>query len=456
MAYYTTDEDERDEVLDNIQDPVDPATGLVMSGVTQRNGASGSNSNTAGQSKTNTTSSSTNSGTSTKTKTFSPELYEQNIAAASFMPVPEAYTPNPYDPDGTRAKSFRDVMAREEERRNRQAQTYLNEGDRLRRKGRYLAWADFLNSLGQIAGRGYAPTKEINNSRTLKAFDDLDKMRLAAEQIKNDDSLNWIEKLQLQDRMKHEATEQALAAQTLKARQAAEKYNAEVRNKARRDSYVEQKDYNGQRNTVSNSVTDYVNQTSKTGWSNGTTTNFVNPAYISLKANATAQARANTPITFIGANRGHDTAISSAEANNVAEAVNRAILNPEALQRDANGNYLVNLGMGNVVFSPEQMASMSENLGVLSKRIMADVYDNDYTKANDLAALMQGVDAVSGYTLSDYYRNNGMLMRQPVVTAATPVSSPVSAPAATPAATHPTTPTTPAPTNPGAKYKRNK
>lgn len=420
MAYYTTDEDERDEVLDNIQDPVDPATGLVMSGQSFRSGSSGSNANTSGQSQTHTSSTSTNSGQSVKTKTFDPELYAQNVAAASFMPVPEKYERMPYDPDGTRTQTFKDVMAREQARRDRQAQTYLNEGDRLRRKGRYLAWADFLNSLGQIAGHGYAPTKEMDNRRTLQAFDNLDKMRLAAEQVKNDDSLNWIEKLQIQDQMKHTAQEQALAVQNMRARQTAEKYNAEVLNKARRDSYVEKKDYSGQRNNISDSITNYISSTSKNGWSRGSTTNFVNPAYLSLKANATAQARANTPITMIGANRGHDTAISPSEAHNVAEAVNRAIINPDGLQRDSSGNYLVPLGMGDIVFTPEQMASMSENLGVLSQRIMADVYNDEYTKTNDLAALMQGVDAVSNYTLSDYYRANGMLMRQPAAPQAQP------------------------------------
>ena len=94
------------------------------------------------------------------------------------------------------------------------------------------------------------------------------------------------------------------------------------------------------------------------------------------------------------------------------------------------------LGMGNVVFTPEQMASMSENLGVLSRRIMADVYDNDYTRANDLAALMQGVDAVSNYTLADYYRANGMLRPQPVAPAA-PQQTQVTPTANTPANTPP-------------------
>ena len=436
MAQYTTDEDERDEVLDNIQDPVDPATGLVMSGQSFRSGSSGSNANTTGRSQTQTSSTSTNSGQSVKTKTFDPELYAQNIAAASFMPEPEKYERTPYDPDGTRAQTFKDVMAREQARRDRQAQTYLNEGDRLRRKGRYLAWADFLNSLGQIAGHGYAPTKEMDNRRTLQAFDNLDKMRLAAEQVKNDDSLNWIEKLQIQDQMKHAAQEQALAVQNMRARQTAEKYNAEVRNKARLASMVEKKDYSGQRNNISDSITNYISSTSKNGWSSGSTTNFVNPAYLSLKANATAQARANTPITTIGANRGHDTPISAAEAHNVAEAVNRAIINPDGLERDSNGNYLMKLGMGNVVFTPEQMASMSENLGVLSRRIMADVYDNDYMRANDLAALMQGVDAVSNYTLADYYRANGMLRPQPVAPAA-PQQTQVTPTANTPANTPP-------------------
>lgn len=404
------------------QEPVyDAAGNLILGGVTNTTGQSGSSSQTSGQSVTRTSNNRQFSSRSLTSNNVNNDALaaaqEAAQAAGAYMAVPERYTPQPYDEQYAQP-SFRAAMQRAEQQRQRRGQTFLDEGDRLRRKGRYLAWTDFLNSLGQIAGQGYAPVRPYDNSRTLKAFDDLDKMRLAAEQVKNDDSLNWIEKLSLQDRIQHNAREMAMAKQAETARNAALKYNAETTRRFAEKTMDRTKASEGSSQSDGTSVNQYSSGTSRSGWSDSTRINYINPDYLSIKESA----RANAEFMRVGADMYHNAPIVKSEADNVSARMENAFNDfaEGRLQADADGLVHINLGMGDITIPAAAMNDVANSLGRLNRVIMDDAIDES-RKAQELGQFVQGIDQLSGGTLSDYYRANGRLRTRPATTA-TPVT----------------------------------
>lgn len=430
---------------------IDPNTGeFIPASRRFTSGNTASQGSTIGYSTTVTNSESSNSGTSEKTKKVDPELLEHNLQYVQTMPHVTGVAEEAPEVREARSATFRDAMRRADEQRQRRAQTYLDEGDRLRKKGRYLAWTDFLNSLGQIAGQGYAPVRPYDNSRTLKAFDDLDKMRLAAEQVKNDDSLNWIEKLRLQEQIQTAARDKAAQLQAQKINADIDKVNAKALNDAAKMSAVEVKDYSGRRTTSGNSVTNYGSQTQRTGSSSSVSDTYYNPDYLTARAQASL---ANKAIR-IGGNRSFDTPISGDEAASIVSLVGTAMLNYDS--SNPQPSYFIPLGKNGegVTISRENMAALADNLGQLSRNIEASPSD-PVVEAREYNQFIQGLDAMSGYTLSDYYRRNGFYAQQQPARQASPAqqATPASAPVQPAAqATQPTASTQQA----GSKWKRNK
>lgn len=359
--------------------------------VTNRAGSSSSNSQTVGGSVTSTNSSKESSGTSTTTK----RAYDGPVPQ---IPVTPLYEAKPYDESG-RGKMFADMIKRAEEKKPENLGANLSQQDIARRKGRYLAWSDMLNSLGQVSGVGYAPVSRLDNSRTLKAFDKLDELRKDAYKIQSDDNLNWIQKLALEDRIKHDAQETAKIQASQKQQQTDLYHNAQLKSAYERGLAGTDRSYNNQSNTSGQSDSEYWSQTrgSKQSSSTSNTETFRNPEYL-WYSNAGGK-----PVRI---GKSNDIPVTGDEANRIYNAVNDLILkygnNPDSIPADG---VEIDLGSGKAKMSKDALVRVSTSLGQIMNVINNDPLSDESIKA--LPRVVDAMDRLSGYTISDHYGVNG-------------------------------------------------
>lgn len=148
------------------------------------------------------------------------------------LPVPELYEKQPYD-----TNTLRGIMRQAADRKKELEGRKYDDTQLERRRGKARAWSKFGQALGQIAGVGRAPIEKMDMTPVMQSFARLDQLRLERNNIANDPTLNWMQKLIAQDRIEHEKREEQRFLQSVKDREAAMKFNVQEANKAALKAY---------------------------------------------------------------------------------------------------------------------------------------------------------------------------------------------------------------------------
>ena len=148
------------------------------------------------------------------------------------LPVPELYEKKPYS-----ANTLSGIMQQAADRKKKLEGLIYDDTQLERRRSKVRAWSKFGQALGQIAGVGRAPVEKMDMTPVMQSFARLDQLRLERNNIANDPTLNWMQKLIAQDRIDHEKREEQRYLQSVKDREAAMKFNVQEANKAAREEY---------------------------------------------------------------------------------------------------------------------------------------------------------------------------------------------------------------------------
>lgn len=314
---------------------------------------------TKGGSTTDTNSSNTHDSTSetsgsrdgtTQNKTVTTEaggkedVTDKLVMRGSVPFVPRTYEGSPED------RSVRGMLRVADNRRNELKQHIDDSADRERRRSKYLAWTDMLNSLGEVAGLGYAPVQKRDNTRVMQSFAKLDELRKANADIINDPYLSWIEKLALQQRLQFDANEEKRRLQIDKLNADAENRNIADVNRAKIASAQAIKTKNQTSDGTSSST--YSSTTNTEGHSNGerqaTSVNLTDLDTEAMRLAARNSANANKPIGTIGP-MGGEVEVSAADVRYIVSLYNElknkvAMKKAQTKQIDGKEYYVIDYG----------------------------------------------------------------------------------------------------------------
>ena len=318
---------------------------------------------------------------------------------AETLPDPGPYQMQPW----VRPTTFSDMIKHEKDRKAASLQANLDQQDLQRRRARYLAWTDFGKALGQLHGVGYAPTKEMDQRKTLDAFKTLDALRNEYAAIAADDNLSWIQKLAWQSELEHQAAERAKMQKREDERLKIAHWNQEAHNKLT-DTYtsgMSSKD----RYSQGGSQTQFGSTTASSGTSNTRVDTSIDPNVDAMKARLRANGSIDKPIgVYLGT---PDNAYYPTVGEAYDMATRLSTLIEQVKKGNAvivNGNYVTSDG---VAIPKDKFDANANQLKNIAKAIMGAVGDGSEASLAKLGGYVKELDESSDYAYRNYFRTHG-------------------------------------------------
>lgn len=350
----------------------------------------------AGQNNINGTVSTTGkSATSMRSQTdstsSSQEVKENLLAGENAYQIedPGEYQKQPY----VQSPLFADMLRAAEERRNKAKQNNLSEQDRERRRNKYLAWTNFGQALGGLAGAGYAPAEKQDNKRVLDSYAKLDALRKEYDAIDAADNISWIQKLALQTQLQHDAQEQARYDAREKERQRIQELNYRFQN-AKVGSVTNRE---GEKRSITNTDSQTLSDSFRKMLS--TNVKYGSPEWEALKASIGNNAAAQRPVVWLGQN--DDLGINRTEALDMAKQVGAVVDAINGGMKPTNGYYVTDDG---VRFPADKLEKEVGRIRNMVNNIMSTFANGDDEKSDfALASFVKNLDKLTGYAFRDYF-----------------------------------------------------